>query len=346
MRSKFIISSLVAFIAAVGLMAAPAMADWSLAGYTSVAFGSLSSDSGVEDEDATSELATDARTELNLNASDGEFSSRFRIRFEDNVQAESPGTMRQQVTWKASDTVAVTIAGSHFGFAGAGVNTNFTPFRGKVGDLAVDGQFDQYSVPAAKVDIGLGGLNVGVGIVTQCGRLCGGDSLDAGDQTVVAHVSGSAGSISYNFAFGTGSGTAQGDVDEDTGEAAYVDESVGGTGMQLGLTFDGGAFSVGFDYGSQTVGGIGDADDRVKGFTGLGVKFGDIGVVYHGTTDDAAGAGDGITGTEIGAVYSWKVGEKSLMGVDFRSLSESDGRGDETVDSSDTWIALGMRLNF
>jgi hypothetical protein len=343
MRSKFIISSLVAFIAAVGLMAAPAFAEWKLAGLTSVSFGSLSSDPGG-DADATSELATDARTELNLTASDGELSSRFRLRWED-ANAVS-GTMRHQVTWKATDTVAVTLAGSHFGFAGAGVNTNYTPFRGPVGDLAVDGQFDQYSVPAAKVDFALGGLNAGVGIVTQCGRLCASnDSLDAGDQTIVAHVSGAAGAIKYNFAFGTGSGTAQIDSDGD-GVVDLADESVSGTGMQLGLSFDGGSFTAGFDYGSQTIAGVDGGDDTAKTFIGLGAKFGAIGVVYHGTTDDAAGVGDGITQTEIGAVYSWKVGEKSLMGAELRSLSKSDGRADEAVDSSDTWIAFATRVNF
>jgi hypothetical protein len=298
----------------------------------------------VEGADATSEFLVTGRTQLDLSASSGPMSAKFRLRWNENSQGTGPNTMRDQVTWKATDTVAVTLAPSHFGFAGAGVNSTVDILDGPgFGAPAVDGQFDQYSVPVFKVDVGLGGMSVGAGIVTQCGRLCNGDELDAGDQTVVVHLKGSAGSIAYNAAFATGSGTASATAD-DNGDQAYVDESVSGSGLQLGLTFDGGSFSVGFDYGSQTVGGIGSGDDTVGTFIGLGAKFGDAGVNY--TTQSSDNGTVVSTETDImGAYKLGTMGESGYHGVEVRLHNETDD-SDSPTEPSYTGVGYGMRVSF
>jgi hypothetical protein len=361
MRSKFIISSLVAFIAAVGLMAAPAFADYSLAGYTSATFGSRTTDNGVDDAD--SRLEALGRTELNVGFSDGALSGKFRLRFEnanangvtletdddgnvtDVTTAAAPSTMRHQVTWKATDTVAVTVAPSHFGFAGAGTNANADYFRANTAADAVDGQFAQYSVPVFAVDVNLGGLNVGFGIVAVCGSRTGsvgsngglcqsGGNLKSDDQTIVLHVSGRAGTVKYNGAYASGSGTTNDDAEE----------SVSGSALQAGAKVDLGGMAVGFDYGSATAAGIGDGDDITESFLGLAFFLSDsLGVDYHSKSADNGTVVQ--TRTEIDAHYKIKGGEKSYYGVEFRNRTDGSD-ADGAVDKTDQLIAFGIRVNF
>lgn len=342
MRSKFIISSLVAFIAAVGLMAAPALADFSVNGFHSMMFGNLSSDSGVEGEDATNQLNAYGRTQVVLAGSDGPLSGRTLLRF--HHASTTTATMRHQVTWNTTDTLSLTIAPSHFGFAGAGVNTNpiyFVP--PPIGNRAVDGTFNQYSVPVFKADMNLGGLAVGAGIVTVCNN-CQGDVKDDDDQTIVLHAKGSAGAITYNAAFATGSATASATPDETTGEQAYVDESVSSSALQAGLTFDGGPWSIGFDFSNRTDTPPGEGDDTVYGFLGLGFNLGDsLGVAYHSETT-TVGDADAVTRTNIDAVYKIMAGERSYYGVQF--ITDGTDNPNTEVTSSNTWIGFAMRVNY
>lgn len=352
MRSKFIISSLVAFIAAVGLMAAPALAI-EVTGRVNTSFGMLSSDDGT---DSTSSLEAPGEIRIQGKATDGDLTGQWMLRLRNN-NLTGFNTTRYQVSWKASDTVAVTVAPSHFGFAGAGVNANADYFRATVGANAADGAFPQYSVPVFKVDAALGGLNVGAGIITTCGTagkgwgkgLCQGDSLDDDDQTMALYVSGSAGSISYNAAFATASGTAQGEVDEDTGVAAYTDESASGSALQAGLTFDLGGMKLGADYASQTAAGIADGEDITSSFLGLAFFMGSsLGVDFHSMSTDFGGD-DPATATEIDAHYKIKAGEKSYYGVEFRNSTTNAGTavgGTAPDDNTAQYIGFGLRVNY
>jgi hypothetical protein len=338
MRSKFIISSLVAFIAAVGLIAAPALAEVGITGRVNTSFGMQSEDDGT---DSTSFLTAPGEIRVQGKKADGPLTGQFMLRMR-NSDLKQFNTIRMQVGWAATDSVTVTVAPSHFGFAGAGVNANADYFRANVGGNAADGAFPQYSVPVLGVNVGLGGMAVGFGIVAECGDLCFEKAnLADDDQTIVLHLKGSAGTIAYNFAFATGSGTATDSSDA----AAFEDVSVGGSALQGGVTVDLGGMKLGFDYASRTTAAAedaGHADDSVWSFLGLAFFLGsDLGVDFHSFSTTVGDADPDAT-TEIDAHYKIKAGDSSYYGVEFRNQSQTDG----TTDTSAQYIGLGMRVNY
>jgi hypothetical protein len=337
MRSKFIISSLVAFIAAVGLLAAPALAI-EVTGRVNTSFGMQSEDDGT---DSTSFLTAPGELRVQGKKADGPLTGQFMLRMR-NGDLKQFNTMRWQVSWAATDTVSVTVAPSHFGFAGAGVNANADYFRANVGANAADGAFSEYSVPVLGVDIGLGGMNLGFGIVTECGNLCFSKTkLADDDQTIVAHLKGDAGTVAYNVAFATGSGTAT----DASATTPYADVSVAGTALQGGVTVDLGGMKLGFDYATRTTAAAedaGHADDEVWSFLGLAFFLGsDLGVDFHSFSTTVGDADPDAT-TEIDAHYKIKAGDSSYYGVEFRNQSQTDG----TTDTSAQYIGLGMRVNY
>jgi hypothetical protein len=257
------------------------------------------------------------------------------------------GTYRMEVSWAISDTMKLTVAPSYFGFAGLGTNSNADYFRfNAAGANAVDNMIPEYSVQVIALDMNLGGLNLGFGIVGLCadanytaggtsGGLCqqGASGLKTDDQTIVVHVKGSAGSIAYNGGFGTGSGT---DI--------ASDESVAGTALQAGLTFDGGGWKVGFDYGSKTLAGIGDGDDIVNSFIGLAFFLGSsLGVDYHSRSVD--NGTDTATDVDLDAHWKMLVGEKSYIGVEFRNNTTNSG-AEGASDATRQFIGFGARVNY
>lgn len=330
MRSKFIISSLVAFIAAVGLMAAPAMAEVKVAGEVKASFGQTSV---VPNEgDTKSELTARGEANLNVSGGEGALTGKFRLRIREDNNALAAA--RHVVSWGAAENLKINISGSGFGigntcgFSGTGFSRDYT---GPSGAASCFGE----SAAMFEVNYNLGTMNVGLGIVPDCTVDCpevgaavdaDGDAVDGryAKQTMIPNFGGKFGPIQLEIALASSSGSTSGGDSVDAGSKTQL-------GVKYGADFG----SAALDYSTTTI-GDGDASSIMRIGAKIGLSANTLHVGY-GTTDN--GAKTTTSGIRLG--YQMPVGSGSVGPVYESKSTDADG---STSSSSYIYLATAVSL--
>ena len=275
---------------------------------------------------------------INFAATKGAFSAQVELGVADDP-GQALDTAEHEMVWAISDAMSLTLTGYGFGIASVGGNISvINAPGGQVGDM--EANLDVSDLGLANFEYKMGDLTVGLGLVDACVPACGygvdgdGNEItgDTAAQTMVVHARGSAGAMGYN-AYVTSASATVGGADSATG-----------SGLGVGVTFDGGSFTAALDYMSSTVGcitGLGCSDDVV--FTAMGVAVTAAGAGLHYYSDSvAAGSVTGDAVTNIDLVYTFPVGD-ATVGPEYRMVTTTPPEGDATTDS---FVVFGMSIGF